>query len=119
MIRAEVWHDRYQASISGVGDFWQSDDCEVVMYANSSRVVARRVQKRIDPTDSWVVIDSDPFSLQVQVLSVAQKAKISAPPPGAKRKELFLSRAEMGKWLTVELRVKDGEMKLGFTEDRI
>jgi hypothetical protein len=115
--RVEAWQDRNSIAVAGTGSFWQSDDCEAILYGNDSRIVARRIQKRIEPTDIVMFIDADELHLQVTILS--QLPLEVNVPPGVNRRIVPLAPDVQNKWLTVEMNVRDGETKIGFMETQI
>ena len=56
MIGAEVHYDGFHISMHGPGVYWESEDYEIEIGGKYSRPVSRRIQKKIDPIDSWVFI---------------------------------------------------------------
>ena len=52
----ELHHDGHVIILEGVGEFWQSDDLEATVGVNHDyRLVTRRIQKKIEYRDSWLV----------------------------------------------------------------
>lgn len=114
IIRVEAWHDRFLIAINGVGCFWQSDDCEVPLYANHSRVVCRRIQKQIDSNDKFMTLVSNPFKLEA---CIGNSITNHVSATSDRVRHIPIEDSMVGKWVTLEIDVCNGEMRVCFTEE--
>ena len=107
----ELHHNDSLIIIEGTGEFWQSDDLEARMMVNHSyNLVTRRIQKRIETTDNWLLIDSIGRYRHYRFLS-----HIIGVTGGYRRRLDGLS----GKWFTVEMDVAASTITFDFKEGRI
>lgn len=114
IVRVESWHDRFVIAIDGTGEFWQSDDCEVPLYSNHSRIICRRIQKQVEPQDRLMMILSDSFKLVATV-----GAQYPMYTMGDQPRVVPIDPDMVGKWLTLEMDVRSGSMRMSFAERRI
>ena len=117
IIKAESHHDRYIIRIIGIGDYHQSDDCEAKLFQSQGRVVVRRLQKKLDIADKFVITTVTPHELNAEVMT--NIPKLPSLLNGAKREIISIKEDNVGKWLTLELDILGGEMRLRITESRI
>lgn len=106
-----VVHGKLAAGIGGKGEFWQSDDYEADLLINRpSKLVVRRVQKRISPVDVMITAR---HKGDFQVATVHDLIDQGA--------DLYIALTEdlKGKWLTVELNCNTNRVKHYFSEHRI
>jgi hypothetical protein len=100
-------------SITGRGDFWQSDDFAASSTGTTPVLVNRRIQKYLATTDNFIG--------QQQEVSSELAVCISFQPPRKRDFDLFqaLRSTEIGKWLTLELNVQEERVVMYFSEERI
>ncbi len=104
MIRAECEWRAAHISITGLGEFWQSDDMESIMSLDvlkPSKIVARRIQKLMTHDDFTIEIRDTETTCHVRILPR------NIPPP------YIHAAAKPGEWFVVELvSTKDGGMAI-------
>ena len=72
MVSLELEHEGTRLVIHGPGDFWQSDGYESVYPGPHSQMVCRRIERLIDPADSYLT-----FRHEKQIGYVAFNSKLS------------------------------------------
>lgn len=108
----ELHHKGIQLTIEGAGEYWQSDDYEVDFGMNIPILIARRIQKKVQPEDRFVCIFSDDRSLYVRFLSANRL--------NGSRKPIFpIDSNNIGKWITLEYNLETGNKSLSYEEKRI
>ena len=113
MFAVELHHEGHTIVIEGTGQFWQSDDLEAhVGFNHEYNIVTRRIQKKIEGTDHWLLSD---------VYDKYQRYKICSYESIGDNG--FSHRRQLdnlqGKWFTVELDLKTGHVIFDFKENRI
>jgi hypothetical protein len=84
-------------SLSGLGEFWQSDSFEVILGANNPQPIKRRVQKQITQKDLMFTVNRENDILTIEILSTLPKRMYQETHPLALR--------HTGQWLTLEYSV--------------
>lgn len=84
--------------ISGLGDYWQSDDYEVCIAEKWPTMVTRRIQKKLTVGD--VFVDIKRFSPNAIEAYVGSIKDLTEEPRGTR---LMLSTDDIGKWFTLEM----------------
>jgi hypothetical protein len=108
-----VQQDKYRIAISGQGEYWQSDDLEVVLGEIVPTYVVRRIQKRIRPSDYEIVPLITKHSIMLKVLNVIEEDYY--PKIG----KIAIPSSEWDRWLTVELYLDAYMVNWYFARERI
>jgi len=111
MLRAEVHHGRYFLGICGPGEYWQSDDFSVNLSSGETQLETRRLQRKIVLPDTNMVVQRKESELLVFVYT--------GSPPYMPGEFLCVSPEMLGKWLTLELNLKDDSLQMNILPERI
>jgi hypothetical protein len=113
IVQVDLVHSNKRISISGPGEYWQSDTFTVVYPDPSPTVIARRIQRKIVQGD---------FALQVSPGNNADNCMVAVlthndlTPCGL----VMFQPEHFGKWLTVEYNVgSNPELNYYFSDRRL
>lgn len=110
--RVDIFHDESPIlSLSGIGEFWQSDTMEAPVGGEGFHIVKRRVQKRITSRDIIATIETQGDALAVNVHYLLPASLIRTTIP--------LRARDIGKWLTLEYDVVSGNKRHYLSDVRI
>lgn len=107
MVGCEVRHDGVCIELNGIGNYWQSDDLEVV-YKNVSGTTApffitRRICKQIEPTDKFMIVcEPTRHKMIIHVTSEDPHLHPSYTNGSVKDIQAFTPE-DIGKWLFMEI----------------
>lgn len=111
IVSTELHHNGHVIIIDGTGEFWQSDDLEAFVGINHDyRLVTRRIQKKIEVADNWLLIDSVGKYKHFRLVSASMDMAVE-----------YRRRLDglVGKWFTAEIDVATGRTTFDFKEERI
>ena len=119
LVSCQFQFDHCFIEINGVGEFWQSDDLEVIRSDGITVdpfYMVRRLQKKIiggSLGDRWLVIRQDtPHNLKLTFMS-------GAPMYTMENMKVISVRDLDGKWLTAEIDAQKLTTRYYFSERRI
>ena len=109
MVGVELEHNGFILSISGAGEYWQSDTYEVLFPDSRSALIKRRIEKKIDASDAWARISKKYRFVSLDVGGwVDSGMEVLALPP-----------EWQGRWLVLELDIRTQQAKYYIGSDRI
>lgn len=101
MVGAEIIHGSKRLAILTPGEFWQSDDYDVNIFEPTPSLAIRRLQYKIQRGDS----------LRAEWL---EDSLVLRPGIG-----FFALEKDIGRWMTLELNVRTGEINYSIQEQKI
>lgn len=108
MVGAELHHNSQHLYISGIGNYWQSDTYEVLMYNSTPKLVSRRIEKQITNQDLYFKYIIGPNKLEMTfntVLNIAGKL-------------VKIESDWINKWLVAEMDVNTHHLKYYISDKR-
>lgn len=112
MTGVELSYNGYLIILEGTGDFWQSDDMEAIFMGGvGSKVVKRRIQKKINEWDRYLFISQTNSHAYFSVESSPRHEEF-----GVTKK---LDNAYRNAWLTIELDTGTRNVIYNFSEHKI
>jgi len=111
--RVELFHDNYYIAINGLGSFHQSDDFDVSFLSSESKLVSRRIEKKISKKDRYVVYEADEKTLKTWVTKSLKEVSLT------NKNYTEIPESFIGYWLILELDPVYGIIKMSFKETRI
>ncbi len=118
ILKVDCFQDGHSISIVGSGDYWQSDDLVSVMSLNvdrPSKVVSRRVLKKIEPGDKLVQIISSSTSMDTRFMPTDEI------PVTNSTSEYLLVQGMIGAWFVVQMDINNGKytFRYYFSKEKI
>lgn len=112
MIGAELQHERFSIEIWGLGEFWQSDLIVSHFPITEGLLHARRIQKRIEPSDLICRYMIAPSSIKVFF-----ETKYTTSQGVGKLERIPSSH--IGSWLVLEIDLHNQTIKRYFSKERV
>lgn len=103
MIGAEIYHGTKHLAILVPGTFWQSEDYEVSFLDSTPQLLTRRIQKRIEPKDTFFIMHN-------------KDEIILGPDNGL---PILVDKDDIGKWITLELDISSSIVRCSIKETMI
>lgn len=113
IVGVELHHDNTNLYIDGTGEFWQSDDYEVLMLKSEPELVKRRIQKKIHDNDIYMHVSSMAGIKVVSFLDWSKRLE------GGTDEIKKITEDLIGKWFTLEYHLKTKGVMMSFRENRI
>lgn len=101
-------------SILGPGEYWQSDDliANLKMQATiNGKRIARRIERKLQPGDSFLYIHSDPRCVAIEVTRVLKTNSTERP--------IAILDSWLNQWLIVEIDIINNAVKWYLSKDLI
>jgi hypothetical protein len=114
---ASIEHDRFFIKIVGPSEYHQSDDFIVRFGESHSQLTGRRLQVLVKPYYKYAVLQA--ASNGVYVTLGTTMACPLGPIKGVIRQEVVPLEKQRGMWLTTELNIKTGQIKVYFDKNKI
>lgn len=120
LIACRLQHNNLSLQITGTGNYWQSDDLEVVMIPNETtkpKWITRRLQKQIEPTDKLLIVQKPTRNNQTLILHV--QTLTSGKNLRNIEDTYMFQENEIGHWLVAEINVGNNSTNWYVSQERI
>jgi len=111
IVQVSLEHEGTLLSISGPGEYWQSDDFESA-FPGGSTLICRRIQRQIQPGDTffWVASSGYGQGIQHHIRFFATRGSGVVFP---------IKRSDVGNWMTLEYSIEKGQWGHRITKGRL
>jgi hypothetical protein len=110
MVGAALGHDNCAIEISGLGEYWQSDQYESSMGSHSSKLVARRISRLVE--------EGDHLEYREEKQPPYSSKPTTARASFSKVKGFALDSGYVGKWLVLEIICEPPTVRMYFSTQR-
>jgi hypothetical protein len=115
MIGAGILHNSQYLAIRGTGEYWQSDSYESSSSTGETKLISRRIEKKIESGERLICISKSDKSLTVEVVNLL---KDSSPAICAPWIDVLSLECE-GLWLVVEYNIENERVGWFVNKERL
>ena len=108
VVGVDLEHGGVMMSIRGPGEYWQSDTYESGFPFGNTRLVARRIQRRVQVGDQYYGYNADHKNTIVWFDKRATGCSYR-----------LIGREQIDKWFTLELNVSEGTISTYFSDNKL
>jgi len=111
---AAAHHGSYHICIAGAGIYWQSDEYEIEIFGQTPRVVARRIQRKLQFSDMAIALYKTEHSTMLRVVSTEEAASLLYADSSVP-----INVSDIGKWLVLEYNAETNVTGYYISEEKI
>lgn len=103
-----LYHGKQILHIGGPGEFWQSDRYEADMETGRAKLILRRIERQISPSDKIILIHRDKNTL---IVGIQEEFSVE---------QYFITVDErVGQWMILEMDLKTKELSYYFNNTKV
>lgn len=95
IVKVSLSHEKMHLVLEGPGEYWQADEFESV-FPGGSRMIRRRIMRRIEPSDHFYCVTSDGWGPEGQQHTIRFRIQ------RGQGRTFPILRSDIGKWFIME-----------------
>ena len=120
IIKCSLRYSGHEIILSGIGNYWQSDDFEINIGTNESIILKRRLEKQITDSDHAIVFSQlTPKKHLLEVVNLTNLLVLQNQIGSSIKKIELIEKENINKWLILDLNTKTSNVSYRFSAERI